>query len=270
VRTPSAERGVTLEARGVRFAYGDLEVLRGVDLAVGPGEVVGLVGPNGSGKTTLVTLLTGLVRPAAGEVIVAGRPAAALRPRELARLVAVVPQEPSFGFAFSALEVVLMGRHPHLSGVAFESKRDHELARAALERCGVAHLASRSIHALSTGERQRVVFARALAQEPRAVVLDEPASALDQRHQVALYDIVHDLAGGGVAVLTVLHDLNLAAEYCDRLYLVRDGRIEASGPTASVLTYPNLVRVFETEVYVDTNTVTGRTIVLPLSARHRR
>lgn len=188
--------------------------------------------------------------------------------RELARLMAVVPQESVFSFSFTALEVVLMGRHPHLAGLAFESERDLELASAALRRCAAEDLAQRSIHELSSGERQRVVFAKALAQQPRVLLLDEPASFLDIRHQVEIYDIVRSLvAESGCSVLTVMHDLNLAAEYCDRIYLLRDGRIEASGATAEVLTYANLTRVFETEVYVDTNTLTGKLLVVPLSGR---
>jgi iron complex transport system ATP-binding protein len=163
-----------------------------------------------------------------------------------------------------------MGRHPHLAGLAFETHRDVELARVALDRCGARPFESRSIHELSSGERQRVVFARALAQEPRALLLDEPASFLDIRHQTELYDLVRDLAAEGTTVLTVLHDLNLAAEYCDRIYLLREGRVAAAGPTDEVLTYSNLTRVYETEVYVDTNDLTGQLIVVPLSGRVRR
>ena len=263
--------GVTLEARGLRFAYDGLEALRGIDLSVGPGEIVGLLGPNGSGKSTVIRLLSGVLGGYGGSARLDGEEIARMPRRALARRVAVVPQEPSFGFPFSALEIALMGRHPHLAGLAFESERDVALARAALERCGAAALASRSIQELSSGERQRVVFARALAQQPRMLLLDEPASFLDIRHQVEVYDVVRALvAERSCSVLTVLHDLNLAAEYCDRIYLLREGRIEAAGPTAEVLTYANLTRVFDTEVYVDTNTLTGKLIVVPLSGQVQR
>ena len=189
----------------------------------------------------------------------------------MARRVAVVPQEPTFSFPFTALEVALLGRHPHLAGLAFESERDVALARAALERCGADHLAARSIHELSSGERQRVVFAKALAQETGALLLDEPASFLDIRHQVELYDVVRGRAHErGATVVTVLHDLNLAVEYCDRVYLLRDGRVEGHGPTAEVFTHTNLTRVFDTEVNVDTNPITGKLLVVPLSRRSRR
>jgi iron complex transport system ATP-binding protein len=264
----STERGATFEVRGLSFAYDGLEAVQGIDLRVEPGEIVGLLGPNGSGKSTVIKMLSGVLGGYGGSARLDGEEIADTPRRALARKLAVVPQEPSFGFPFSALEIALMGRHPHLAGLAFESERDIELARLALERCGAAEFALRSIQELSSGERQRVVFARALAQQPRMLLLDEPASFLDIRHQVEIYDIVRGLVGeDGCSVLTVMHDLNLAAEYCDRIYLLRRGKVEATGPTAEVLTYANLTRVFDTEVYVDTNTLTGKLIVVPLSGR---
>jgi iron complex transport system ATP-binding protein len=260
--------GGCLAVRELSFAYDARTVLRGVDLTVAPGEIVGLVGPNGSGKSTLIKVLTGIQRSYDGSATLDGLEVRDFPRRELARKIAVVQQEPTFSFSFTALEIVLMGRHPHLAGLALESSRDVDLAREALERCGAGHLASRSIHELSSGERQRVVFARALTQQPRSLVLDEPASFLDIRHQVALYDIVREqLADRGCSVLTALHDLNLAAEYCDRIYLLREGRVEAHGTTETVFTYSNLRRVFDTDVYVDTNTVTGKMLVVPLPGR---
>jgi len=259
-----------LEAREVHFGYGERPVLEGIDLEVCPGEIVGLLGPNGSGKSTLLKILSGVLAGFGGSVLLDGRELASLSRREVARELAVVPQETRFGFPFSALEVVLMGRHPHLGRMSFESSRDLELARSALERCGVSELAPRSILELSSGERQRVVFARALAQEPRVLLLDEPTSFLDVRHQVEIYELVRGLVEErGVAALTVLHDLNLAAEYCDRIYLLHGGAIEASGPTEEVFTYANLTRVFETDLYVDRNDLTGKLLVVPLSGRAR-
>jgi iron complex transport system ATP-binding protein len=257
-----------LEARDLSFAYGERPVLRGVGITVRRGEIVGVLGPNGSGKSTLVRILSGVLAGYTGSARLDGEEIDRAPRRKLARALAVVPQEPVFGFPFTAMEIVLMGRHPHLAGLAFESESDLRLAMTALERCGVAELAARPIHELSSGERQRVVFARALAQQPRALLLDEPASFLDVRHQVEIYDIVRRLATEeGCGVLTVMHDLNLAAEYCDRIYLIQNGRIEAEGPTEEVFTYTNLTRVFRTEVYVDTNALTGKLLVIPLSGR---
>jgi iron complex transport system ATP-binding protein len=266
-----SERGASLDVEALRFAYDRRPVLDGVTLSVGPGEVVGLVGPNGSGKSTVVRIASGVLDGFDGSVRVGGVELDRLPRAELARRLAVVPQEPTFAFPFTALEIVLLGRHPHLAGLAFESEADVRIAREALERCGAAPLAARAIHELSSGERQRVVFAKALAQDPQVLLLDEPASFLDIRHQVELYDVVRELArAGGRAVLTVLHDLNLAAEYCDRIYLLQGGRIAAGGPTADVLTYENLTRVFETDVYVDVNALTGKLLVVPLSGSARR
>ena len=267
----SSSRGVRIETDGVGFGYAGKTALEGVSLRVEPGEVVGLLGPNGSGKSTLIKVLSGVLPKYEGSARVDGTEVRTARRRDLASKLAVVPQESTFGFPFTVLQIVLMGRHPHLAGLAFETQQDVDLARHALGRCGAAQLEDRTIHELSSGERQRVVFARALAQEPRALLLDEPTSFLDIRHQTELYDLVRELAmAEGTAVLTVLHDLNLAAEYCDRIYLLRQGRVAAAGTTADVLTYATLTTVFETEVYVDTNDLTGQLIVVPLSGRVRR
>jgi iron complex transport system ATP-binding protein len=257
-----------LEVSGLGFSYPNRRVLEAIDLEVRPGEIVGLLGPNGSGKSTLIRILSGVLAPYAGSAVLSGSEIRDLPRKTIARSVAVVPQEPVFGFPFTTLEVVLMGRHPHLAGLAFEGERDVEIARTALERCGAGDLADRTIHELSAGERQRIVFARALAQEPAVLLLDEPASFLDVRHQVEVYDLVRELAvSRRTAVLTVLHDLNLAAEYCDRIYLLKDGGIVASGETAEVFTYANLKEVFGTEVYVDVNALTGKLLAIPLSGR---
>jgi iron complex transport system ATP-binding protein len=267
----ASESAVTIETADLCFAYDGRRILDAVAIRAEPGEVVGLIGPNGSGKSTLIKVLSAVLGGYEGSARVGGREIGELPRKELARLVAVVPQEPSFSFPFTALEIVLMGRHPHLAGLAFESDRDIGLARQALERCGAREFESRTIHELSSGERQRVVFARALAQQPRALLLDEPASFLDIRHQVELYDTVRELVGERrCTVLTVLHDLNLAAEYCDRIYLLREGRVVAGGATDAVFTYSNLTRVFDTEVYVDTHSLTGKLLVLPLSGNARR
>jgi len=254
-----------IEARAVSFRYGDRAVLADVSLDVRPGELVGLLGPNGSGKTTLLRILAGVLGGFDGAAQVSGDDVTTLPRREIARRIAVVPQEPRFGFPFTALEVVLMGRHPHLEGAAFESERDLELARLALARCGIERLASRSIHELSSGERQRVVFARALAQQAPVLLLDEPASFLDVRHQVEQFDLVRGLTRDeNAAVLCVQHDLTLAGQYCDRVYLLHEGKVAASGPTADVLTAKILSRVYGADLHVAPHPITGRPLVLPI------
>lgn len=264
----ASDAAPTIEAAGLCFSYDGRAVLCDIALRVAPGEVIGLLGPNGSGKSTLLRVIAGALTGYEGVVQIAGREIRDFPRRELAQRVAVVPQESTFGFPFSVLEIVLMGRHPHLAGLAFESPTDIEIAKSALGRCGALAFASRPIHELSSGERQRVVFARALAQQPRILLLDEPASFLDIRYQVELYDIVRDMAHTqGCAVLTALHELNLAAEYCDRVYLLSDGRIAADGAPAQALSYANVTRVFDTDVYVDINSLTGKPLIVPLSRK---
>lgn len=270
MQSPDGGRGVEIVTEDLGYAYSEARVLKSVSIEVGPGEIVGLIGPNGSGKTTMIRVISGVLRDYSGSIGVGGREVRELAPGELAEMVAVVPQEAETALPFTVTEVALMGRHPYLKGIAFETSVDLEIALAALERAGAAHLAGRNIQKLSSGERQRVVFARALAQQPGALLLDEPTSFLDIRYQVELYDMVRELAEEGVSVLTALHDLNLAAEYCDRIYILKEGEVFASGPTDEVLTYANLTDVFGSDVYVDTNDLTGKLLVIPLSGRARR
>lgn len=258
-----------IDARGLRFSYGRAPVIDDVSLTLAAGEMLGVIGPNGSGKSTLVRLLSGVVRPSAGTIQIHGRAIAEYSRRDLARAIAVVPQDTVIEFPFSVTEVVLMGRSPHLGGFAFEGDRDLDVARRAMQRTGVLELADRSIHELSGGERQRVILARALAQEASILLLDEPAAFLDIRHEVEIYDLLQALQREGKSVLTVLHDLNLAALYCDRVALLKAGRLVRVGTPAEVITYSLLTEVYETEVYVDVNAVTGAINVLPLSRIYR-
>jgi iron complex transport system ATP-binding protein len=258
-----------LEASRLSFRYGADAVVDGISLALEPGEVLGIIGPNGSGKSTLIRLLSGVLTPCSGEVKLHGRPLSLHSRREIARAMAVVPQETMIEFPYSVTEVVLMGRSPHFGGFAFEGDRDVDAAYAAMRRTSTEHLARRSIHELSGGERQRVILARALAQEASILLLDEPAAFLDIRHEVEIYDLIHDLQEEGKSIVTVLHDLNLAALYCDRLALIRGGRLINLGTPEEVITYAAITQVYETEVYVDRNDITGAVNVLPLSRRYR-
>ena len=258
-----------IEARDLRFSYGREPVIKDVSLACSTGELIGIIGPNGSGKSTLLRLLSGVLRPAGGEVRVRGKRIGDYVLRELAQTVAVVPQDTMIEFPFSVTEIVLMGRSPHLGGFAFEDDRDLQVARAAMQRAGVLHLAGRSVLELSGGERQRVILARALAQEASILLLDEPTAFLDIRHEVEIYDLLQDLQREGKSIITVLHDLNLAGLYCDRIALLKAGRLVRVGPPSEVITYATLTEVYETEVYIDLNDVTGTVNVLPLSRKFR-
>jgi iron complex transport system ATP-binding protein len=261
----SRERIVRLEE--VSFAYRDRPVLERISLQVERGERFGLLGPTGSGKSTLVRLLSRVLHPASGRILLHGRPLASYAPREVARRVAVVPQETALDFPFSVLEVVLMGRAPHLGGFAFEGERDLAAAEDAMARTGITDLAGRFFHELSGGEKQRVVIARALAQEPEVLLLDEPTTFLDIRHVVETFELLSTLSRErGITLIAVLHDLNLAALYLERLAFLKHGRLHACGDPETVLTYRTIREVYETDVYVHRNDLTDKLNVLPLGS----
>ena len=258
-----------IEASGVTVRYGLREALRRVDAAIAPGEILGIIGPNGSGKSTLLRVLAGVRSPDEGEVRVDGRPLLDISARERGRRIAVVPQETHVAFPMEARDLVLLGRAPHTGAFGWEGPEDHRAAIEAMRRTETLEFAERPIEQLSGGERQRVVLARALAQQAPVLLLDEPTAFLDLRHAVLLLDLVRDLAREGRAVGLVVHDLNLASMYCDRLLLLSRGEVVAAGSAAEVLTWARLCAVYETELYVAPNDVTGQTVVLPLSREFR-
>jgi iron complex transport system ATP-binding protein len=242
----------------VSATYGREPVLREVDLAVAPGEIVGLVGPNGSGKTTLVRVASGTLRPTSGRLRVGGRDLIGMPAREAARLVAVVPQDVVPAFSFTALELVLMGRSPYRSRWGGGSPEDWARVRAAMAATQVQHLADRPVDELSGGERRRVVLAQALAQDAPVLMLDEPTTHLDVRHVLDLLSIVRRLAERErTAVLAIHHDLNLAASTCDRLVALHRGEVVASGSPGSVVTPALLREVYGVEAEVSTDHATG-------------
>jgi iron complex transport system ATP-binding protein len=256
--------------RDVSFAYDAIEALTAVSLEVTSGEIFGLLGPNGSGKSTLLRLMSGVARPRTGQVLFTGRDLQTYDREALARQIAVVPQESRIELPFSVLEVVLMGRSPYLKRFGFEQKHDLAVAQCAMEQTGVSILATREIHELSGGERQRVVLARALAQEPQLLLLDEPTAFLDIKHQVEVYDLLKHLSREQqLTVVAILHDLNLAALYCDRVALLKAGKVFAQGTPEQVLTYVNIKAVYDTEVYIGLNDITGKVHILPLDEENR-
>jgi iron complex transport system ATP-binding protein len=255
----------TLRLDDVSYRYPEAErdALAGVSLAVGPGEFHAVLGPNGSGKTTLVRLALGALAPAAGAVTIAGRAAHEWPRNALARLIGVVPQREDNLFPQRVRETVLLGRYPHLSLWGKERPEDHAAVDRALAACDVAQLADRWVWTLSGGEYQRVRIARALAQEPRLLVLDEPGVSLDLRHEMTLFELVRGLVDqSGLGVLMITHHVNLAARYADRVLLLADGRPAAAGAPVEVLTRDTIERVFAWPVAIES--VEGRPQMIPL------
>src|SRR5436309_10813860 len=259
------------EFRGVSFAYPASAERRTRPFAIeelsfdiAAGEIVGVIGPNSSGKTTVIRLLTRVLEPGSGEIRLEGVSVRRLSRVDLGRRVAVVPQGTLPQFPFTVGELVLMGRYPHDPGRYFESPRDRTAAREAMEATGVLDLADLPLDNLSGGERQRAVIARALAQEPRLLVLDGPTAYLDLRYQVEVAALLRRLnRERGMAILLVSHDLNLAAEVCDRLLLLAGGRTAATGAPEVVLDESLLAAVFGCELIVDKSEATRRPIVRP-------
>jgi iron complex transport system ATP-binding protein len=240
-------------------------VLDGVSLAVERGDLVGILGPNGSGKTTLLRILGGTLNPQAGTVALDGRPMTGWSRRDIARRVAVVPQETHTPFDFTVLDIVLMGRFPHLGAFALEGPEDLAIARRALDATGTAGFEGRAFTTLSGGERQRVVIASALAQGPQLLLLDEPTASLDIGHQIEVQTLLARLnADSGMTMVLSTHDLNLAAALCRRLVLLRRGRVLAAGPTDEVLTSTTVRALYDVEAAVERHARAGRLTVVPL------
>lgn len=251
-----------LEARELVAGYGDRVVLRGVSLGVDAGEFVGLVGPNGSGKSTLLRVLSRTLRPRSGVVLLDGQPIDQLSAREVARRLAFVPQAEPVLFDFTVREVVLMGRHPHVRGLAGEREDDFNATTRGMAATDTLHLADRSVAALSGGEHRRVLIARALAQSAPTILLDEPTAHLDITHQADLLQLLRRLADReGAALLAALHDINLAAEFCDRIVLLRDGEVMAEGRPEAVLTEDALERTYGAPLALSRNPISGRPVV---------
>lgn len=246
------------QIRDVGFRYAQPWVLDGCSLDVNEGEILGIIGANGSGKTSLLKLMAGLLRPQQGQISLHGSDVSALSPLEVARLVALVPQESQVLFPFTVGELVLMGRFVHQTGWGWESEEDLRMARQAMRIMEVDHLATRTFQALSGGERHRTVIARALAQHTPILLLDEPTAFLDLKHQIDIYAILKELnRDRRVTVVVVSHDLNLASQHCHRLVLLHEGKPYRSGSPKEVLTAAHLRRVYGCDVLIDAHPMTG-------------
>jgi iron complex transport system ATP-binding protein len=258
----TGQSAAALAFEGISVEFGGREVLRDVDLELSAGEILVLAGCNGAGKTTLLRVASRVLRPTAGCVRVRGRSTESLSRRALARELAVVPQDVQVAFPFRAGEVVLMGRSPHLGAFGYESPADVERAQGAMERVGIAELADRSILELSGGERQLVLIARALAQDPEVLLLDEPTAHLDLRHRIQVLALVREFAAAGRSALVVSHDLSLTARTCDRVALLAGGGLLAAGRPGDVLTRENLRAAFDIEADV-LSAPDGAPLVIP-------
>jgi iron complex transport system ATP-binding protein len=254
-----------------RYAPGAPLVVDGVTVRLADGALAGILGPNGSGKTTLLRLLSGTQRPVSGRVLLnpsTSRASGALDQlsrREVAQQIAVVPQETVLAFEYRAIEMVLMGRHPHLGVFNVEGPDDIRIAEQAMEATGTRALADRFFHELSGGEKQRVVIAAALAQSAKLLLLDEPTASLDLGYQLEIASLLQALnRERGVTMAISTHDLNLAASLCRELIMMRDGRVIAAGPTAEVLTPENVRLLYDVDADVHVNSETGHMVVVPV------
>ncbi len=248
-----------LSLKGVGFRYEKVWALRQIDLGLEPGEIMGILGPNGSGKSTLLKIMDGLSKPQEGEILLNGLSLSSLRRSDIAKKIAMVVQESYFRFPFSVFEVVLMGRFPHLGRMQFEGEGDLEVAQRALKLTHTERLAKRSIDELSGGEKQRVLIARALTQEPEIILLDEPTSFLDLKYKGEIFKLITQLnREEGLSVVVVSHDLDLVAQYCHQVMMLKNGRQYIVGPPERVITAENIKEVYDCSVVVDQHPSTGR------------
>jgi len=260
----------TIELDDVSVSLGEVDALRDVSLSVDAGEFLGLVGPNGAGKTTLLRTVNGVITPDSGAVRLDGTAVTELGPQGVSRHVATVPQDTSVSFAFSVEDVVRMGRTPYRARTDLTGdEADREAIERALERTEMADLRDRPITAVSGGERQRAFVARALAQDTPALVLDEPTASLDINHQVGVLELVGELIADGRGAVAAIHDLDLAARYCDRLALLADGELQAVGDPETVLSDEHLRPAFDTRTAVTPDAVTGTPSVTAIAEPRR-
>ena len=258
-----------LRADSVTLAYGDRTVVESLDLVVAPGKITAIVGPNGCGKSTLLRALSRLLAPCSGNVTLDGTELRRQRPKDVARVLGLLPQNPIAPDGIVVADLVGRGRHPHRRSLAPWSSHDHRSVAAALDATGTSDLADRPVDELSGGQRQRVWIAMALAQETDILMLDEPTSFLDVAHQIEVLDLLTDLnRSRGTTVVMVLHDLDLAARYADELVAMRSGEIHAVGRPGDVITVDLVRDVFGLESRIITDPVSGAPLVLPCGRHH--
>jgi iron complex transport system ATP-binding protein len=259
-------RMVVLSIDGIDCSYGSIKVLEDIQFAVESGKFLGILGPNGSGKTTLLRSISRVLKPKKGTILIGDKDIYKLKSLEVAKQMAVVPQDTPVTFDFTALEVVLMGRNPHMPRFKMESRKDLAIAKNSMEVTGTWQFANRPVTELSGGEKQRVIIARALTQEPQILLLDEPTTHLDICNQLEIMDLLKQLCQTKkLLIIAVFHDFNLAARYCDSLILLKDGKIVAVGESNKTLKSENVKKVFNVDTIVKKHPITGSLHVIPIS-----
>jgi iron complex transport system ATP-binding protein len=247
-----------IDAQNINFSYSTIPIMEDLSLTIEEAQVVAVIGPNGSGKTTLLKIINGTLNPNSGQMLIDGRDTRSWPRKDLAKTVAIVPQETASIFSFYAEEIVLMGRFPHLSNYRFEDKKDYRIVHEAMEKTDTLTFANRRFDELSTGERQRVLIARALAQEPKILLLDESTVFLDLKHQIKFLALLRQLnETQKLTVIFVTHDINLAAQHANRIILLYCGKNYAIGNPAEVITAANIKEVYDVDVLVDQNPQSG-------------
>ena len=253
----NGDRPQAIGAHGLTYEIEGETLLDGVSLRADRGQFVGLIGPNGAGKSTLLRTISGILRYRRGAVSLEGADLKTLSSREIASSLALIPQIAPYTYGFTSMELVLMGRYPHLGRFQIEGKEDDRIARDAMRLTETEQFADRTLDTLSGGERQRVFVARALAQQPRILLMDEPTANLDVLHQLKVLDLVRRLVDDGLTAIAAVHDLNMAARYCDRLVLLSGGRVLAEGPPEEVLTPDTIASAFGVKSAVYQDPITG-------------
>lgn len=257
---------VKLSIDGIDCSYGSIDILKDIHFNVNSGEFLGILGPNGSGKTTLLRSISRVLKPKKGLILIGDQDIYKMKSMDVAKQLAVVPQTTPMTFDFTALEVVLMGRNPHMTRFKMEGKEDIEIAKNSMQITRTWEFADRPVTELSGGERQRVIIARALTQEPKILLLDEPTTHLDISNQLEIMDLIKNLCETQkLLIVAVFHDFNLAARYCDSVILLKEGKIVAVGKSDDTLTSENVKKVFNVDTIVKKHPITGQLHVIPIS-----
>ena len=248
-----------IEVKDLWFKYGNGWVFHGTNFTINKGDFLGIIGPNGSGKSTLLKLMDRIIRPQRGRILLEGKKIESFKRKELAQRIALLPQETTFYFDFKALEIVLQGRAPHLGSLRLEGKHDIDIAMDSMKKTDTANLAYRSINTLSGGQKQGVLLARALTQEPHLLLLDEPTANLDIKHKMQIMNMLRGFnKKEGLTIVMASHDIDISVEYCSNIILLKNGEIFAEGTPNEVITKENILEVFEYETFIDKSPVSGK------------